>query len=371
VKKPLGIIALLVLLPLLMARTALADLNEGLVGYWPFSGNANDESGNGNHGLVSKPVLTEDRFGNADSAYQFDGINDRIVIPSSESLNPADQLTIAFWFKLNQITNRWSPIIFKGGFQYLDDGSEREYTVWVGNSPHFLITSAGDDSGNLFVESNTISSGEWVFYTAVIDRRNHVMKAYINGELDTRMYDSYSSFNNNNYELEFGGSGEGHSNFSPFNGVLDEVRIYNRAFSDIEVMQLFSGKAPPPSVLTLTQEEFDTAKREAHEAGRQACINAPLSCGISPTQEQLDTAKSQGHEAGRQACITDPLSCGISSVPGGTATFSFADNILRIPTIEVSAPLIGTQVYKADMLLIPSEAPFGFHFEIQMLEQTQ
>ena len=43
----------------------------GLVGYWPFSGNANDEGGNGNNGTVSGATLTTDRNGNANSAYLF------------------------------------------------------------------------------------------------------------------------------------------------------------------------------------------------------------------------------------------------------------------------------------------------------------
>jgi hypothetical protein len=45
----------------------------GLVGYWPFNGNANDISGNGNNGTVNGATLTTDRFGNTNSAYSFDG----------------------------------------------------------------------------------------------------------------------------------------------------------------------------------------------------------------------------------------------------------------------------------------------------------
>ena len=48
---------------------AKADLSDGLVAYYPFNGNANDESGNGNHGTVNGATLTEDRFDNADGAY--------------------------------------------------------------------------------------------------------------------------------------------------------------------------------------------------------------------------------------------------------------------------------------------------------------
>ncbi len=65
------------------------------------------------------------------------------------------------------------------------------------------------------------------------------MKIYINGVLDTQVDDSYSSFNHNNYNLEFGGRGEGYPNFSPFDGTLDDVRIYSRALSEAEIQELY------------------------------------------------------------------------------------------------------------------------------------
>ena len=51
-------------------------ITDGLLAYWPFDGNANDASGNGVHGTVSGAVLTEDRCGNENSAYGFDGVDD-------------------------------------------------------------------------------------------------------------------------------------------------------------------------------------------------------------------------------------------------------------------------------------------------------
>ena len=50
----------------------------GLVGWWPFNGNANDESGNGNNGTVNGATLTSDRFGTNNKAYLFDGVDDKI-----------------------------------------------------------------------------------------------------------------------------------------------------------------------------------------------------------------------------------------------------------------------------------------------------
>ena len=52
---------------------AFADLKDGLVAYYPFNGNANDESGNGNNGTVNGATLTTDRFGNTNKAYSFNG----------------------------------------------------------------------------------------------------------------------------------------------------------------------------------------------------------------------------------------------------------------------------------------------------------
>lgn len=70
---------------------------EGLVGYWPFSGNANDESGNENHGIVHGATLTEDRFGNADKAYVFANNTDDIEVLSSTELQLDTSYKISLW----------------------------------------------------------------------------------------------------------------------------------------------------------------------------------------------------------------------------------------------------------------------------------
>ena len=70
----------------------------GLVGYWPFSGNANDSSGNNLNGTVNGAVLTEDRFGNPSSAYSFDGNDDYILVNDDDLLSfPNNEFTFSFW----------------------------------------------------------------------------------------------------------------------------------------------------------------------------------------------------------------------------------------------------------------------------------
>jgi hypothetical protein len=72
-------------------------LNDGLVAYYPFNGNANDASGNGHHGTVHGATLTEDRLRNQNSAYNFDGVDDYII---SRNINiPTDSFSYILWFK--------------------------------------------------------------------------------------------------------------------------------------------------------------------------------------------------------------------------------------------------------------------------------
>jgi len=74
----------------------------GLVGYWPFNGNANDESGNGNHGTVNGATLTTDRNGNANSAFSFDGVDDWIL---ANSILLSNDFTINFLINASNTIN--------------------------------------------------------------------------------------------------------------------------------------------------------------------------------------------------------------------------------------------------------------------------
>ena len=69
---------------------------DGLVGWWPFNGNANDESGNGNDGVVNGATLAEDRLGNSSKAYSFDGVNDFIGMDGSNLSSTS--FSLSGWF---------------------------------------------------------------------------------------------------------------------------------------------------------------------------------------------------------------------------------------------------------------------------------
>ena len=77
------------------------NLQQGLVGYYPFCSNANDESGNGSNGTVYGATLTTDRFGNPNSAYEFNGTNN--YIKASAEYLPTNKRTVSAWFYANSV----------------------------------------------------------------------------------------------------------------------------------------------------------------------------------------------------------------------------------------------------------------------------
>ena len=86
---------------------------DSLITYYPFTGNANDSSGNNNNGVVYGATLTEDRFGNGNSAYSFDGIDDYIEVTNNAKLKPTGfPVSVCAWIKANT-SNQTTGLIFE------------------------------------------------------------------------------------------------------------------------------------------------------------------------------------------------------------------------------------------------------------------
>jgi Concanavalin A-like lectin/glucanases superfamily len=221
------------LLSLAPAR-ALADIDTGLVAYYPFNGNANDESGQGNHGTVRGPTLTTDRFGNAGRAYAFDGLNDFIV--ASATNLPTRERTVALWFKA-------TTVVFNPGFMgYGGGGCGTSFFVGIIGSSTYYVTS--HCSVNTLSYQYSISPvGAWHHFGITTDSGG------------TRMYvDGVEVASNTNFiantivagkDLAIGSVPDPNgiapysdSNVSYFPGSIDEVRIYNRALSAAEMQEL-------------------------------------------------------------------------------------------------------------------------------------
>lgn len=210
----------------------------GLVGYWPFNGNANDESSNGNNGTISGATLTTDRFGNANSAYSFDGNNDYITVADNASLKPT-KVSISVWVKLNGTTctqtggnSDMASVIFKkNSYNSCFEG----YMIGYRTDLHKFHGLASNGS-NATCFSNTTTINVWKHIVLTID--SNIMKFYENGVL----LDSESigfSLNYGTTPLCFGSTQLSYNGF--FNGVMDDIGIWNRVLTQNEVNKLYTG----------------------------------------------------------------------------------------------------------------------------------
>ena len=94
------------------------------------------------------------------------------------------------------------------------------------------------DSGSVqhsISADSTISVGQWYHVAATIDS-SYNMKLYVNGVQQTATANSGSMYNSGTY-IAMSDSSAG----APFNGTIDDVRIYNRALSASEIWRLYNG----------------------------------------------------------------------------------------------------------------------------------
>ena len=204
-----------------------ADINDGLVAYYPFNGNARDESGNGNDGTVHGATLVADRYGNTDSAYHFDGVNDYIYIQYDTSLVPANY-TVVVWYRADSF--KVGEIITKGidiHYYQIQFKSPKTGT----NTIEFWYEDQLDN--DYYILSNVGYDVDKYFMAAMIFD-DLSLSAYINGQLIEEKVFSVAPYDNGD------GLYIGKGNHDYFHGVIDDVRIYNRALSEAEIQELYN-----------------------------------------------------------------------------------------------------------------------------------
>ena len=149
----------------------------GLVGWWPFNGNANDESGNGNNGTVNGPTLTNDRFGNTNSAYNFQSLISNYIVAD---IGLQNKLSFAGWYKTQTPDKRYPKLFYYGdGF---DQGSAtliKHYAGgFYGNSssyiPNFIgkFFASSSIPGGLVEHSIATTDNIWHHVAVIYDFQN-------------------------------------------------------------------------------------------------------------------------------------------------------------------------------------------------------
>lgn len=206
--------------------TTLSSLTDGLVAYYPFNGNAIDESVNGNNGTVKGATLTTDRSGNPNRAYSFDGVNDYIEINNSSSLNLTNALSISCWTV--KISSSSASSVISKDIPATDQGYRFDF---LNEKGRFV------KQGNTFDMTNLVySQNIWYHTVIVIDGAN--LKYYINGILD-KSYVSTLPVRTTSLPLLIGSDAEMNpSRF--FNGKIDDIRIYNRPLTEADIQLLYN-----------------------------------------------------------------------------------------------------------------------------------
>lgn len=193
---------------------------DGLVGYWSFDGDANDDSGNGHDGVVDGATLAVGKDGLPNTAYAF--VNDTITVADDNDFDfGTGDFTLSFWVYRN-VTGAYHTVCVKNVYTDVF-----EYRLTNGNIQQLLIGPSNTASGTA-----TINATTWYHICAV--RTSGSVQLWIDGSTDGSPASNTATMTNAQPML----FGTRSNATNPFNGRLDIIRIYNRALSSDEIGQL-------------------------------------------------------------------------------------------------------------------------------------
>ncbi len=215
-------------------------VTNGLVAYYPFDGDASDASGNANHGSASNGVSYV--TGARGQAASFDGVDDYVRIPNSTSINftGAMSFTVSAWIKANSqqvdlargdndIIEKWSEIDrYPYTIRYLNQNSTEGY---VG---HVRVARYGESGNPIIYSSCTFT--DRLHHVAFV-KSDAILRLYVDGVLDGETADTAGVNTGNAGPLFVGQRGRG-SGINRFCGIVDELRVYDRALSGAEIAAL-------------------------------------------------------------------------------------------------------------------------------------
>ncbi len=228
---------LILFLALSLNTAAQVNLTQGLIAYYPFNGNANDASGNNINGAVNGATLTTDAFGVTNNAYEFDGATSYISLPFNAKYDfaPIDSFSISTWVLPYQ-NSSWlaQALVVKSPFNSNYNASLWNYGSYLVNNKAMTGWAA-----NNIVNGTTTMTNNKCWYNVVVTYKNGIWHLYVNGQLEAQDLTKthFIIQDGANSTIAFGRKGEASGDY--FKGKMDEVRIYNRNLSNLEVDSLF------------------------------------------------------------------------------------------------------------------------------------
>jgi len=224
------------------------DPGEGLVGYWNFNEGercvVSDNSGNNNHGQLDpdcdaiSPSWAEDRYGKQGRSLEFDGIDDFINIPAvdNSSLQIKNEISVSAWVKLPSPLPSDSGIILHKRAMDSEDYSFALLFNKDDKGYGWAVSQGASENLEYIRSTSTAIAGEWQYITATFDGTNK--KLYVdNNRIDDVVISTLAN----------GGAddslyiGQGADGSNKYKGFIDDVRIYNHALSESEIMLSYLG----------------------------------------------------------------------------------------------------------------------------------
>lgn len=211
-----------------------SPLSAGLLAYYPFNGNTDDEGGQGLNGTNVGGILTTDRFERPDSAILFDGMDDYVDIPFANGGNPLATYSFSGWINLASIPNNDDRYYF-----YYNETSDGKIALYI-DANGIVYASHHDGSTWRQVNSTSIiSANQWYQVGLTWDGQN--LNLFINGFLEDTL--AVSNLQTANIGASIGRQDYWYSvnfrNRGLFHGKIDEIRIYDRALTGLEMAQLY------------------------------------------------------------------------------------------------------------------------------------
>jgi hypothetical protein len=227
-----------------MASPAQIFITNGLVAYYPFNGNANDATGNGNDGTAINGVsYVPSPLG---SAASFNGSSQYISLPNT--ISNYQDLSVTFWVN----TSDSNP----NGFPYEEflisrdiSGYALDWNICLGKGRKIDFVTDADE----LMTTQNIASNNWVQVSCVADSVNQVKILFVNGQEVASASWLPNPFANNTVPIFIGASSVDTGSHAFFTGGMTDVRIYNRALTTNEVQAIYDDESgqctPPPSGL--------------------------------------------------------------------------------------------------------------------------
>lgn len=213
------VVALCLSAPLLHSQ----DISSGLVAHYPFRTNALDASGNGYDGDVDGPVLVRDRFDQQNEAYLFDGNDDIILI--EENIANFNSFTVSAWVYVEDFDPSAGNSRFASIFLTPYLSIERA----TGKVAAFVYGVNDQNNDDYYLSNATIPLDEWTFVAATYDATNDEYSLYINDE-QVREFNKPGTPEIN--LISIGGEPNGRRFF---NGIIDDLRLYDRALGETDL----------------------------------------------------------------------------------------------------------------------------------------